>query len=55
MLLLYAIVLVPTAGWFSTRTLALLAGAVLLFAVFVVVENRSDAPLVPLRIFRSRS
>ena len=54
-LLLYAIVLVPANGWFSGRTLAFLGGAVLLFACFVWVEGRSDAPLVPLRIFGSRS
>lgn len=54
-LLLYAIVLVPSAGWLSTRTLALLAGAVLLFTAFGVIESRSKAPLVPLGIFRSRS
>jgi len=52
-LLLYAVVVVPTAGWVSAQTLGLLAGAVVLFALFVVVEQRSSAPLVPLRIFRS--
>ncbi|GAB7045938.1 MFS transporter [Catenuloplanes indicus] len=54
-LLLYAIVLVPTAGWLSTRTLALLAGAIVLLAAFVAIESRSKAPLVPLHLFRSRS
>ncbi|MFI5845701.1 MFS transporter [Catenuloplanes sp. NPDC051500] len=54
-LLLYAIVLVPAAGWLSTRVLALLAGAVLLFAAFVAIESRSKAPLVPLGLLRSRS
>lgn len=32
-----------------------LAGAIALAALFVAVEKRSPAPLVPLRIFRSRS
>jgi EmrB/QacA subfamily drug resistance transporter len=52
-LLVYAIVEAPDAGWGSGQTLGLLLGAVLLVAVFARVESRSAAPLVPLRIFRS--
>src|SRR4051812_29739540 len=41
-------------GWGATEVVALLAGAVALFAAFFVVESRSAAPLVPLRLFRTR-
>jgi MFS family permease len=54
-LLIFAVVSVPTAGWLSVRTLGGLAGAAVLIAVFVLVEARSAAPLVPLRIHRSRT
>lgn len=36
-------------------SLAILGAGLLLFAAFLVVENRSDAPIVPLRMFRSRA
>ncbi|MEV6999777.1 MFS transporter [Streptomyces sp. NPDC093982] len=51
----YAVVEAPGAGWLSARTLGLLAGAVLLALLFVRIEARSVAPLVPLRLMRSRS
>ena len=54
-LLVYAVVEAPDAGWSSPRTLALLAGAALLLRLFVAAERRSPAPLAPLRIFRSRT
>lgn len=54
-LLVYAIVEAPTAGWGSARTLLLFAAAVVLLMVFVAIERRSTAPLVPLRYFRSRT
>jgi MFS family permease len=53
-LLVYAVVEAPDAGWGSGRTLGLLAGSVLLVALFARVERRSAAPLAPLRIFHSR-
>ena len=37
------------------QTIGLLAISALLLAVFVVVERRSEAPLVPFRIFRLRT
>jgi EmrB/QacA subfamily drug resistance transporter len=52
-LLVYGIVEAPEAGWTSPRTLLVLGGAVALLLLFVLVERRSRAPLVPLRIFRS--
>jgi predicted MFS family arabinose efflux permease len=41
-------------GWGATEVVALLAGAVVLFAAFFLAESRSAAPLVPLRLFRTR-
>ncbi|HXJ28113.1 MAG TPA: MFS transporter, partial [Streptosporangiaceae bacterium] len=54
-LLVYAVVTAPQAGWASARTAGLLAGSVLLLAAFAVIESRHHAPLVPLRIFRNRT
>lgn len=55
MVAVYAIVDGNEAGWTSSRTLALLGIAALLFALFIAVETRVRAPLVPLAIFRLRS
>src|SRR5205807_5343148 len=53
--LVYALVDANRAGWGSTQTVGLLALAVALIALFVVTELRSSHPLVPFRIFRSRT
>jgi EmrB/QacA subfamily drug resistance transporter len=42
-------------GWGSFEVIALLVGGVVLLAAFVLVESRSKAPLIPLRLFRTRS
>ncbi|MFZ1099127.1 MAG: DHA2 family efflux MFS transporter permease subunit [Steroidobacteraceae bacterium] len=55
MLAVYAVVNTNTAGWTSARTLVQLAGAAVLFALFLTLELRSPAPLVPLRLFRLRN
>jgi EmrB/QacA subfamily drug resistance transporter len=52
MLAVYAIVNGNQTGWTSGQTLGLLAGAVALLALFLVVESRVSAPLMPLRILR---
>jgi EmrB/QacA subfamily drug resistance transporter len=54
-LLVYAVVEAPQNGWASPRTLLLFAGSAALLAAFALVESRHPAPLVPLRIFRSRT
>ena len=56
MLLVYTIV-DPAAelGWGAGRTLALGAVAVALLVAFLVREATASQPLIPLRIFRSRS
>ncbi|MGH8173775.1 MAG: MFS transporter, partial [Rhodanobacteraceae bacterium] len=41
--------------WTSARTLGLLAAAVVLLAIFLVIEARVRAPLVPLGLFRLRN
>jgi EmrB/QacA subfamily drug resistance transporter len=51
----YAIVEAESAGWGSTRTIAFFAAAASLLAVFVAIELRTAAPLVPFDIFRLRT
>jgi EmrB/QacA subfamily drug resistance transporter len=54
-LLVYAVVTVPAAGWTHPKALLPLGASVCLLALFVGIEASSSAPLVPLRIFRSRA
>ncbi|HWX96098.1 MAG TPA: MFS transporter [Solirubrobacteraceae bacterium] len=54
-LLVYALVDAVNAGWGSTATLAKIAGALVLLALFVAIEMRQRAPLMPLSIFRLRT
>jgi EmrB/QacA subfamily drug resistance transporter len=54
LLLVYALVRAPAAGWGSARTIAELAGALVLLAAFAANEQRSRNPLLPLSIFRIR-
>jgi EmrB/QacA subfamily drug resistance transporter len=54
-LLVYAISKAPNVGWGSARTILLLIASVAILAVFVLIELRSRAPLMPFRIFRIRS
>jgi EmrB/QacA subfamily drug resistance transporter len=55
MLAVYAIVNGNDTGWLTAQTLGLLGAAVLLIAVFLAIEARIAAPLVPLGIFRNRN
>jgi EmrB/QacA subfamily drug resistance transporter len=55
MLAVYTIVEVPGHGWGSVHTLGLGAVALALMAGFVAREATAAHPLVPLRIFRSRT
>src|SRR5206468_6288361 len=41
-------------GWGSATTIGLLGAGAATLAVFVAVEARAAAPLMPLRLFRSR-
>jgi EmrB/QacA subfamily drug resistance transporter len=53
LLLVYAVVSAPQAGWASPRTLISFAVALALLGAFIAVERRSRDPLVRLGIFRS--
>jgi predicted MFS family arabinose efflux permease len=53
--LVYAIVKAQTWGWGSAKMLLTAALAVALLVAFVVIEQRSKAPLIRLGIFRVRS
>ena len=53
--LVYALVEAPDAGWDSPQTILLLAGAAAFLALFALIESRHRAPLVPLRVLRSRT
>ena len=55
MLAVYAIVNGNSNGWTSAETLGLLGAAVALLVVFLAIEARIKAPLVPLTLFRNRN
>lgn len=55
MISVYAIVGASDHGWSSGRTLALAALSIALFVGFVVRQGRARSPLMPLRMFRSRT
>jgi EmrB/QacA subfamily drug resistance transporter len=55
LLAVYAIVNGNAAGWLSTQTVGLLAAAVALIALFLGIEAKAKAPLMPLRFFRLRN
>jgi EmrB/QacA subfamily drug resistance transporter len=55
MLLVYAMTRATQHGWGTRETIGLLAASVVLVVAFVVIEMRSKAPLLPLRIFRLRT
>ncbi len=55
MVAVYAIVNGNEVGWATTRTLGLLTVAAGLVGLFLWIESRAQAPLVPLRLFRLRN
>ncbi|MEO3795522.1 MFS transporter [Nonomuraea sp. B10E15] len=55
MLGIYTVVKVEEYGWLATHTLALGAVSLALLAAFVLRQASAKAPLMPLRIFRSRN
>jgi EmrB/QacA subfamily drug resistance transporter len=55
MVLVYAMTRAVQHGWETTETIGLLAVAAVLVATFVVIESRSSAPLLPLRMFKLRT
>jgi MFS family permease len=54
-LLVYAVSEAPRVGWTDAQTIGSLIVSAGLVGLFLRVEARSAAPLVPLRIFRSRT
>ncbi|NUW43389.1 MFS transporter [Nonomuraea rhodomycinica] len=52
--LTYGLIEGGSRGWTSPVILGTFAAAVLVLAVFVVVERRRPAPMLPLRLFRQR-
>src|ERR687893_465723 len=54
-LAVFGIVDANNAGWGSTQTVLVLAGAVALLAAFVASQRLVRAPLVPLTVFRARN
>jgi EmrB/QacA subfamily drug resistance transporter len=55
MLLVYAMTRASQHGWITAETIGLLAASAALVVAFVVIELRSKAPLLPMRIFRLRT
>jgi MFS family permease len=55
MLAVYAIVNGNGNGWTSAETVGLLTAAVVLFGIFLVIEARVTAPLMPLGLFKHRN
>ncbi|HTU28629.1 MAG TPA: MFS transporter [Solirubrobacteraceae bacterium] len=52
LLLVYALIKAPEIGWGSTRTIAMLGGAILVLLAFLANEHRRPDPLLPLSVFR---
>jgi EmrB/QacA subfamily drug resistance transporter len=55
MLVVYAIINGNEAGWASEQSVGMLAAAAVLMAMFLVIESRVRAPLIPLGLFRARA
>jgi EmrB/QacA subfamily drug resistance transporter len=55
MVLVYALTRATQHGWATAETIGLLAASAALIVGFVVIELRSKAPLLPMRIFRLRT
>src|SRR5947199_6150072 len=55
MVLVYAMTRATQHGWGTAETIGLLAASAVLVAAFFLIELRSKAPLLPLRIFRLRT
>ena len=53
--LVFALVRANVWGWSSPTTIAVFAAAAVLLATFVLLQLRRRYPLVPLRLFRSRT
>jgi EmrB/QacA subfamily drug resistance transporter len=54
-MVVYAIVDAPVAGWDSGQTIGLFVAAGVLLLLFLAIESRSKAPLLPLHHLRSKA
>src|SRR5689334_21594515 len=54
-LLVYGISKAPDVCWASGRTIGVLVASAVLLLAFIAIELRSPAPMVPFRIFRTRT
>jgi EmrB/QacA subfamily drug resistance transporter len=54
-LLVYGMTRAAQHGWGTAETIGLLTGSAVLIASFFLIESRTKAPLLPLRIFRLRT
>ncbi|MGC5396169.1 MFS transporter [Streptomyces sp. DT20] len=54
-LLVYGFIRASEEGWSDSLTLGAFAAAVVLLAVFIVIEGRSRQPITPLWMFRDRN
>ncbi|MFD0021374.1 MFS transporter [Streptomyces sp. NPDC058382] len=54
-LLVYGFIRASEEGWTNSLTLGAFAAAVVLLALFIVIESRSRQPITPLRMFRDRN
>lgn len=55
LILVYAVLETPSNGWLSGVTIGCLVASAVLLIIFVAIEARVSAPLVPLRIFHINS
>ncbi len=53
--LTYGLIEAGDRGWGDARILTFLVGALVLGIAFVIVESRTERPMVPLRFFRSKT
>lgn len=54
-LIVYYLIQSPVAGWLNSQTIIPGIIGALLLLLFVVIENRTQEPLVPFRLFRIRN
>lgn len=54
-LLTYGLIDAESAGWGSAQTIVLFAASAVLLLSFIVIERRSQSPLMPFSIFKLRS
>jgi EmrB/QacA subfamily drug resistance transporter len=51
----FGLILAPDTGWTDPRVLAPFASGLMLIGAFLRIERRSEAPMLPLSLFRSRT